>query len=84
MKAIAAVIACTCIGFTLAANAKGGGGGRPTYSGSTHTSSHGGSYAGGSGSSHKGGTYRNSSSNDQYGVHSGASSGGSQAGGAGK
>ncbi len=45
------------------------GGSRPSYSGSKHTTSHGGSYSGGSGSSHRGGTYSNPRSGDQYGKH---------------
>lgn len=71
MRAIAAIIACAFIAFALPAEARGKGGGRPSYSGSKHTSSHGGSYAGGSGSSHKGGSYRNSRSGDRYGKHGG-------------
>lgn len=59
MRTIAAAIACTFIAFALPAEARGSkGGSRPSYSGSKHTSSHGGSYAGGSGSSHNGGSYR--------------------------
>jgi len=52
------------------ASARGSyGGGRVHYSGSTHTSSHGGHYAGGSGSSHRGGHYRNTRTGDRYGCH---------------
>jgi hypothetical protein len=71
MRAITALIACAFIAFALPAEARGKGGSRPSYSGSKHTSSHGGSYTGGSGSSHKGGSYRNSSSGDRYGKHGG-------------
>ena len=40
------------------------------YSGSSHTSSHGGHYSGGSGgSSHKGGSYRHASTSNHYGRH---------------
>jgi hypothetical protein len=39
------------------------------YSGSKHTSSHGGHYSGGKGSSHKGGSYKNSKTNNHYGRH---------------
>lgn len=39
------------------------------YSGSKHSSSHGGTYKGGSGSSHKGGSYKNSSTGNRYGKH---------------
>jgi hypothetical protein len=42
---------------------------RKTYSGSRHTTSHGGSYSGGRGSSHKGGHYKNSSTGNRYGRH---------------
>lgn len=66
MRAIAALIA-----FALPAKARSEGGSRSSYLGSTHTTSHGGSYAGGSGSSHKGGSYRNSRSGDRYGKHGG-------------
>ncbi len=71
MGAIAAIIACAFIAFALPAEAGGKGGSRPTYSGSKHTSSHGGHYARGSRSSHKGGSYRNSQSGDRYGKHGG-------------
>ena len=39
------------------------------YSGSKHTSSHGGHYSNGRGSSHKGGHYKNSSTGNHYGKH---------------
>ncbi len=42
---------------------------RPSYSGSKHSSSHGGKYSGAKGSSHKGGSYKNSGSGDRYGQH---------------
>lgn len=69
MRVITALIACAFIAFALPAEARGKGGSRPSYSGSKHTSSHGGHYSGGSGSSHKGGSYRNSGSGDRYGKH---------------
>lgn len=43
--------------------------GRVHYSGSSHTSSHGGHYAGGSGSSHRGGHYVNARTGNHYGCH---------------
>lgn len=50
--------------------ARGGShGGRVSYGGGHHTSSHGGRYAGGSGSSHRGGTYVNSATGNRYGTH---------------
>lgn len=39
------------------------------YSGSKHSSSHGGTYKSGRGSSHKGGSYKNSSTGNRYGKH---------------
>lgn len=39
------------------------------YSGSKHTSSHGGRYSSGKGSSHKGGTYKNVRTSNRYGRH---------------
>ena len=39
------------------------------YSGSKHTSSHGGHYSSGKGSSHKGGTYKNTRTSNHYGSH---------------
>ncbi|WP_083227819.1 hypothetical protein [Mucilaginibacter sp. PPCGB 2223] len=42
---------------------------RTRYSGSRHTSSHGGHYSGSRGSSHKGGHYRNSRTSNHYGRH---------------
>ena len=71
MKIAPALIVCAFIAFALPAEARGKGGSRPSYSGSKHTSRHGGSYAGGSGSSHKAGSYRNSRSGDRYGTHGG-------------
>ena len=51
-------------------DARGGGhGGRVSYGGGHHTSSHGGSYLGGSGSSHRGGSYVNSKTGNRYGTH---------------
>jgi len=44
-------------------------GSRVRYSGSHHTTSHGGHYAGGRGSSHKGGQYRNIRTRNRYGRH---------------
>ena len=54
--------------FSYAKGGKGGGS-RPSYPGSKHTSSHDGHYKGGQGSSHKGGDYKNTKTNDQYGKH---------------
>ncbi|MGY3347186.1 putative membrane protein [Bradyrhizobium sp. USDA 4459] len=55
---------------TEGAFARGGShGGRVSYGGGHHTSSHGGSFAGGSGSSHRGGTYVNSRTGNRYGTH---------------
>lgn len=51
------------------ANARGGHGGRVSYGGGHHTSSHGGSFPGGSGSSHRGGHYSNFSTGNRYGTH---------------
>ncbi|PDT56087.1 hypothetical protein CO678_40275 [Bradyrhizobium diazoefficiens] len=52
------------------ADARGGGhGGRVSYGGGHHTSSHGGSFSGGSGSLHRGGTYVNSNTGNRYGTH---------------
>jgi hypothetical protein len=46
------------------------GGGRTHYSGSHHTTSHGGHFAGGSsGSSHRGGHYRSPTGGHRYGCH---------------
>jgi len=42
---------------------------RVRYSGSHHTTSHGGHYAGGHGSSHKGGHYKNIRTHNHYGRH---------------
>ena len=53
--------------FTPLAIAKGGG--RMSYGGGAHTSSHGGTYKGGQGSSHRGGSYKNSRTADSYGTH---------------
>ena len=39
------------------------------YSGSRHSSSHGGRYSGGHGSSHKGGTYKHYGTSNRYGKH---------------
>ena len=39
------------------------------YSGSHHTTSHGGQYSGSHGSSHRGGHYKNSRTNNHYGRH---------------
>jgi len=43
--------------------------GQRRYSGSRHTSSHGGHYSGGHGKSHKGGGYKNSNTGNHYGRH---------------
>ncbi len=39
------------------------------YSGSKHSSSHGGTYKSGKGSSHKGGSYKNAKTGNRYGKH---------------
>lgn len=39
------------------------------YSGSKHSSSHGGTYKSGKGSSHKGGSYKNLKTSNRYGKH---------------
>jgi hypothetical protein len=58
------------LAFASSADARGGGhGGRISYGGGHHTTSHGGTYVGSSGSSHKGGSYRNFSTGNQYGSH---------------
>ena len=44
-------------------------GGRVRYSGSKHTTSHGGHYSNGRGSSHKGGHYKNVKTYNFYGRH---------------
>ena len=59
---------------TLDVEATGRGGGgksssRQSYSGSKHSSSHGGKYTAGRGSSHKGGDYKNARTADQHGKH---------------
>jgi hypothetical protein len=41
----------------------------PSYSGTKHTTSHGGHYTGGKGSSHKGGHYVNRKTSNTYGTH---------------
>lgn len=71
MKVIAIVASLTLlIDLTAQASARGGGhGGRVSYGGGHHTSSHGGSFSGGSGSSHRGGTYTNSNTGNRYGTH---------------
>lgn len=61
------------VGLALLAGpaiARGSGGYRVHYSGSVHTTSHGGSYVGSSGgSSHRGGTYTNVKTSNRYGCH---------------
>ena len=42
---------------------------RPVYNGSTHITSHGGTYPGSTNSHHKNGSYANPSSINRYGVH---------------
>ncbi|RYF59392.1 MAG: hypothetical protein EOO27_09420 [Comamonadaceae bacterium] len=71
MKKTLVLAACLAIAAALATPsfAKGGSGGRSSYSGSTHSSSHGGSYPAGSGSSHKGGTYSAPNGGKSYGTH---------------
>jgi uncharacterized membrane protein YgcG len=62
------VMAMLC--STAFAQARGGhGGGRVSYGGGHHTSSHGGTYMGGAGSSHRGGHYQNFSTGNRYGTH---------------
>jgi hypothetical protein len=67
----AIVLAIALLTSTDFAAARGGShfGGRVSYGGGHHTSSHGGTYIGGSGSSHKGGSYRNPSTGNLYGTH---------------
>jgi hypothetical protein len=71
MKMIGAIAGTVMLlAFTISADARGGGhGGRASYGGGHHTTSHGGTYMGSSGSSHKGGSYRNYSTGNQYGTH---------------
>ncbi|RXG87326.1 hypothetical protein EAS61_18955 [Bradyrhizobium zhanjiangense] len=69
MKLIAIVAGLLLLGVIGQANARGGHGGRVSYGGGHHTTSHGGSYLGGSGSSHRGGTYLNSRTGNRYGTH---------------
>ncbi|MET4477981.1 hypothetical protein ABIB66_002508 [Bradyrhizobium sp. F1.13.3] len=59
------------LALTQDASARGGShGGRVSYGGGHHTSSHGGSFVGSvSGSSHRGGTYVNSRTGNRYGTH---------------
>lgn len=57
------------LGLSGEAAARGGHGGRISYGGGHHTTSHGGSYAGGTGSSHRGGSYINSRTGNRYGTH---------------
>jgi hypothetical protein len=67
------LIACAAmLAFATSADARGHsyGGGRVSYGGGHHTSSHGGHYAGASsGSSHRGGSYRNVRTGNRYGTH---------------
>jgi len=69
MKLIAIAAGLLLLGVIGQANARGGHGGRVSYGGGHHTTSHGGSYLGGSGSSHRGGTYVNSRTGNRYGTH---------------
>ncbi|RYH63226.1 MAG: hypothetical protein EON54_08535 [Alcaligenaceae bacterium] len=71
MKKVLALATCAVFAAALMtpAFAKGGSGGRSSYSGSSHSSSHGGSYRGGSGSSHRGGTYSSPRGDGNYGTH---------------
>ena len=46
-----------------------GGGGRVSYEGDHHTSSHGGSFSGSSGTSHRGGHYTSPTGSRAYGAH---------------
>jgi hypothetical protein len=68
------LIAVSLLSFAFAADAlaRGGGhgGGRVSYGGGHHTTSHGGTYTGGTGgSSHRGGTYSNPATGNAYGTH---------------
>jgi hypothetical protein len=56
MLKIIAIVACAlCVSIAFDADAKGrSSGGRVSYGGGKHTTSHGGTFVGGSGSSHKG------------------------------
>ena len=58
-----------CLTLSLLAISADAGQRRVRYSGSHHTTSHGGHYAGGRGSSHKGGQYRNVRTRHHYGRH---------------
>lgn len=67
--ALLVVVALTFTGLPDA-DAKGRStGSRPNYSGSKHSTSHGGHYDHGQGSSHKGGSYRNNNTDNHYGKH---------------
>jgi hypothetical protein len=70
-RTASAIAALLCFMFVSSvADARGGGrGGRVSYGGGHHTTSHGGHYSGGSGSSHRGGSYRNYRTGHQYGTH---------------
>jgi len=74
MRQVIAALICTSMAISPLSFAKGskGGGSRPSYSGSSHSGSHGGHYFGGSGSSHEGGEYKNANSGDRYGKHDGS------------
>lgn len=65
------LIALFALAAASIAEARGGGGrgGRVSYGGGHHTSSHGGSYMSGQGSSHKGGSYNNARTGNSYGTH---------------
>jgi hypothetical protein len=69
MKMIGAITAVMVLVLATNADARGGRGGRVSYGGGHHTTSHGGTFVGSAGSSHKGGTYRNYSTGNQYGTH---------------
>jgi hypothetical protein len=72
MKRVVTVLAILAVaGLSSSAFARGGGhgGGRVSYGGGVHTSSHGGHYSGGVGSSHRGGSYVNPNTGNAYGTH---------------
>lgn len=64
------IIFLIATGFAQTSHSKSHSSSRPSYSGSKHTTSHGGHYSGGSlGSSHKGGHYTAPNGYKGYGTH---------------
>ena len=59
MNRLIALFTVAILAFVMPveSQARGGGGGRHSWGGSSHTSSHGGTYIGGVGSFHRGGHY---------------------------